>query len=241
MNFRSASGRVLVVIPAYNESGSIAGVIDAVARTDPAWDILVVNDCSTDATGSIAESAGVAVINNCSNLGIGGAVQTGFRYALVNGYATVVQVDGDGQHAAADMPALLDALAGGGADVVIGSRFCGRGSFRSTVPRQAGIRLLGAACRVLTGGSVRDVTSGFRAYNRRAVTVLAANYPSDYPEPESLVLFHKTGLLVREVGVSMQPRRTGVSSIRGCTSAYYVVKVLCALLLYSLRPRRNLA
>lgn len=241
MNPDSASGRVLVVIPAFNESGSIADVIDAVAGTDPAWDMLVVNDCSTDATGSIAESAGVDVINHCFNLGIGGAVQTGFRYALDNGYATVVQVDGDGQHTAADIPALLDDLGKGGSDVAIGSRFCGRGSFRSTVPRQVGIWLLGAACKVLTGGSVRDATSGFRAYNRRAVTVLAASYPSDYPEPESLVLFHKTGLTVREVAVTMQPRRTGVSSIRGCTSAYYVVKVLCALLLYSLRPRRNLA
>jgi glycosyltransferase involved in cell wall biosynthesis len=231
---------VLIVIPAYNESGSIAGVIDSVARTGPAWDILVVNDCSTDTTAKAAAAGPAASINLCSNLGIGGAVQAGFRYALENGYATVVQVDGDGQHPAADIPTLLDALANGASDVAIGSRFCGKGSFRSTMPRRMGIRLLGTVCRLLTGRTVNDVTSGFRAYNRKAVAVLAAIYPSDYPEPESLVLFHKTGLTVQEVAVSMLPRLTGVSSIRGFTSVYYVVKVLCALLLYSLRPRRVL-
>jgi glycosyltransferase involved in cell wall biosynthesis len=232
------SAKVLIVIPAFNEAASIGRVINAVAKTGPEWDLLVINDCSTDATGSLAAGEQVRVIDLCYNLGIGGAVQTGFIYARDHGYTAVVQVDGDGQHDSAGIPILLDALAHSAADVVVGSRFKGLiDGYRSTALRRAGIGIIGVAVQALTGYGIRDVTSGFRAYGRRAIELASMEYPSDYPEPESLILFRKAGFSVKEVAVPMLPRRAGVSSIRGIATAYYMAKVLLALFVYTLRSR----
>lgn len=238
MKRSDASNRILIIVPAYNEANAISRVIGDIAATGPQWDILVVNDCSTDATGDLASTGHAAVINLCYNLGIGGAVQTGFRYARDNGYAVAVQVDGDGQHPAAGIPLLVNELSPGRADVVIGSRFKGAaGGYQSTLPRRLGITVIGGALRLLTGYAIRDVTSGFRAYGRAAIELLAQEYPHDFPEPESLLLFWKKGLKVKEIAVPMQPRNSGVSSIRGITTMYYMLKVLLALLVYSLRSR----
>jgi glycosyltransferase involved in cell wall biosynthesis len=232
------SGRILVIVPAYNEAASIGRVIEDIAAAGPDWDILVVNDCSRDGTGESASIGRAAVINLCHNLGIGGAVQTGFRYARDNGYAAAVQVDGDGQHSAAGIPLLLNGLYHGNADVVIGSRFrVGADGYKSTALRRAGIAVIGAALNLLTGYGIRDVTSGFRAYGRAAIELVAREYPSDFPEPESLILFRQAGFTVKEIAVSMLPRRTGRSSIRGITPVYYVTKVLLALLIRALRSR----
>jgi glycosyltransferase involved in cell wall biosynthesis len=242
MNRPTGSGKVLIVVPALNEAATITEVIRSISEAGPQWDILVVNDGSVDRTGPIAAAASTAmVIDLCSNLGIGGAVQTGFKFALANGYAAVVQVDGDGQHDASCIGALLDAVSSTNADVVIGSRFHegAGGSFQSTKLRRLGIRILRALCGLATGYGVFDVTSGFRAYNRRALSLVARHYPMDFPEPESFVLFRRAGLNVGEIPVTMRPRRFGVSSISGFASTYYMVKVLVALLMYSLGSKRD--
>jgi glycosyltransferase involved in cell wall biosynthesis len=242
MNKALSPAKVLIIVPAFNESATIREVIRSISETGPRWDILVVNDGSTDDTGHIAALKPQAmVINLCSNLGIGQAMQAGFKFAIENGYDAAVQVDGDGQHDASCIRSLLDALSSMNADVVVGSRFLEgtKGSFQSTRTRRMGIWFLRALLRILTGYQIRDVTSGFRALNQRALALAAQHYPIDFPEPESFVLFHRAKLTVHEVSVTMRPRRSGVSSISGLASAYYMVKVLVALLVYSLQSKRD--
>jgi glycosyltransferase involved in cell wall biosynthesis len=242
MNNSSLKSATLIIVPALNESATIGEVIRSISEVGPQWDILVVNDGSVDGTGIYAAlEPGVQVIDLCSNLGIGGAMQAGFNYALENGYTTAVQVDGDGQHDTSCIPRLLDAVSSGKADVAIGSRFLEgtMGSFQSTKLRRIGIRLLRMLCRMLSGYKILDVTSGFRALNRVALSLVARHYPSDFPEPESFVLFRRAKLKVREYPVSMRKRNCGISSISGLTSGYYMIKVLIALLIYSLRSQRD--
>jgi glycosyltransferase involved in cell wall biosynthesis len=235
--------KVLVIIPAFNEAGSIQTVIDSVLRADPSWDIVVVNDGSTDNTGAIAaRKANIYVINHCANLGIGGAMQSGFKFAFENNYDVAVQCDGDGQHNPTEIKALLETLScSDNADIIIGSRFVPGGvesTFRSTKARRLGIRFLSLIIRLFTGSRIYDVTSGFRAYNKRALGIVSRHYPTDFPEPEALILYTKTGLKVKEINVSMQPRHFGISSIRGLLSLYYIVKVTVALIIYTLRPAK---
>ena len=234
---------VVIIIPALNEAGSIKYVVDAVRMTDPSWDVVVINDGSTDNTGGVAAKlTNARVINHCVNLGIGGAMQSGFKFAYENGYEFAVQCDGDGQHNPGEIGNLLEAFSyPDSADIIIGSRFIPgvpTAAFRSTRARRFGIRFLSLMIRLLTGSRIYDVTSGFRAYNRRALRIVSGHYPADYPEPEALILYAKTGLKVKEITVAMQRRHSGISSIRGVVSFYYIIKVTVALIMYTLRPAK---
>jgi glycosyltransferase involved in cell wall biosynthesis len=231
--------RVLLILPALNESETIVSVIESLKRENPAWDILVVDDDSQDDTARLAEATGrAAVARLAANLGIGGAVQTGFLYARDRAYDVAVQFDADGQHPASEVGALIAPIAKGRADAVIGSRFvrAGRG-YRPTGLRRLGIRFFGTLNFLLTGRRIRDNTSGFRAYGRKAFAFLADSYPTDYPEPESVVLLSRNGFRIEEVPAAMRERSGGRSSIGGWTSAFYMIKVALAVLMAALRPR----
>ncbi|MEB3237938.1 MAG: glycosyltransferase family 2 protein [Candidatus Sericytochromatia bacterium] len=229
---------VAFVVPAYREEASIAAVIDSLTSAFPKADVLVINDGSPDATSRVARATGRAtVIDLPVNLGIGGAVQTGFRRGLAIGAEVVIQVDGDGQHPADQIRRLLDAMAATGADVVVGSRFRDVASFRSTPLRRMGIGMLRLANRLVGGVDIADSTSGFRAYNSRALAFLAQHYPPDYPEPEAVVMLARAGFRLHETGVVMTERHAGQSSIHGWRSAYYMTKVLLAIALHAFRPR----
>jgi len=223
--------RVLVIIPAYNESENIRHVIDEIRAAQPAACIAVVNDCSTDDTERVARDIGVELLSLPYNLGIGGAVQTGLKYARDNHFDVAVQVDGDGQHPAGEIGKLLGPIREGNADVVIGSRFLGAGDFRSTFTRRIGIRIITLINRMLTGRTVTDNTSGFRAYNSGAIAFLADTYPQDYPEPVAVVELHRNGFRITEVAVEMRERQMGTSSIGALGSIYYMIKVLVANLI----------
>ncbi len=231
--------KVLLIIPALNEAETIVSVIESLKREDPAWDILVVDDASQDDTARRAGATGCAVVARLSsNLGIGGAVQTGFLYARDRGYEVALQFDADGQHLASEVRTLLAPIREGRADAVIGSRFArSRAGYRPSALRRLGIRFFGTLNFILTGRRITDNTSGFRAYGRRAFAFLAENYPTDYPEPESVVLLSRNGFRIVEVPVAMKERSGGRSSIAGWTSAFYMVKVALAVLMAALRPR----
>lgn len=227
----SNGARVLVIVPAYNEEANICAVIDQLAEY-PQYDVLVVNDASTDRTPLLLSQKEVRHVDLVANLGIGGGVQTGYIYADRNGYDIAVQFDGDGQHDAAYIEKIIEPIVAGRADYVVGSRFVGQESdFRSSFTRRCGIRLLSLAIKVRTGIRIYDVTSGFRAVNRNVIRRLAACYPADYPEPESLAMTLRSGLSVEEVGVAMHERLGGESSIAGFSSILYMVKVGLAILL----------
>jgi glycosyltransferase involved in cell wall biosynthesis len=231
---------VLIIIPAYNEADSLPGVFADIDHYLPSARLLVVDDGSYDSTAEVASRSGAHhVLSLPSNLGIGGAVQTGLIFALRNGFERVVRMDGDGQHRAADIPDLMSAL-DEDADIVIGSRFVeGKEGYQSTSSRLAGIRILSALCYLLTGRRVRDLTSGFRGYNARALQRLAPSYPTDYPEPDEVVMAILSGLNVAECSVSMSRRDAGRSSIRGWWPVYYMVKVSLSMVMTWLRERRN--
>lgn len=228
---------ILVIVPAYNEERNIAGVLQDLAGIPVALDILVVNDGSADHTSRVAHATGRArVVDLAKNLGIGGAVQTGFKFAARNGYRVAIQFDGDGQHVATEIPRLLDALAGQSVGMVIGSRFLeGPAEYRSTFLRRIGIRLFQTVNSLLIGQRVTDNTSGFRAYNRPAIEFLARCYPVDYPEPEAVIMLGRNGFRIAEVFTRMRKRQTGGSSIDGVMGGYYMVKVLLAILMTALR------
>lgn len=221
--------RVLIVIPAYNEEQNLEKLVAQI--TARGWDYVVINDGSADGTAVLCRSRGINFVDLPANLGIGGAVQTGHLYALQHGYDVDVQVDGDGQHDISYVPHLLAAIEDG-ADVAVGSRFVepSRG-FKSTALRRVGIRWLNGCIRLACGASITDATSGFRASGRRALTLFARDYPTDYPEPESLVAAVKHGLDVREVPVRMRERQGGLSSITMTKSVYYMIKVTLAVLI----------
>ena len=221
--------RVLVVIPTYNEAPNIAAVVAAVRKICSA-DVAVIDDGSDDDTADVARRAGAVVLRHPCNLGIGGAVQTGFLYALQHGYDAVVRVDGDGQHDPAYIPALLAFLESDSADVVVGSRFLAREGYQSTIVRRGGILILGVLGAVV-GARVTDPTSGYWALNRRALRVLAKFQPDDYPETQSLLVATRAGCRIRELPVVMQARGAGRSSIGALASGFYMVKVILAVLI----------
>jgi len=231
--------KILAIVPAFNEVENIRGVIESISKADRNIDILVVDDGSTDGTGEAALSSGLSlVVNLPCNLGIGGAVQTGFRFARRCDYDITFQFDGDGQHLAADLEKILAPLRDDRADVVIGSRFCGSGDgYRSTRSRRLGIKVFEMVNSFLVGRKITDNTSGFRAYNRRSIAFLVRHYPMDYPEPEAILILGKNGFRLREVPVRMQARANGRSSISGIKSFYYMIKVLLALVVCCIRPR----
>ncbi len=226
--------RGLVIVPAYNEAASIAGVVEDLRRDVPEFDLVVVDDGSTDGTASRVP-AGVPVLKLPFNLGIGGAMQTGYRYAAAGNYDVAVQVDGDGQHPASEIRPLLERLAEGDADLVVGSRFLEPRGYRQSAARAAGAMILRGLLRLLTGLKITDCTSGFRAANRAVIRVFARDYPDDYPEPEVLILLRRAGYRVAETPVRMSPRAGGETSITLLRGVYYVVKVGAALLLATIR------
>jgi len=226
---------VLVIIPAFNEEASLEHVVTGVRSALPRADIAVVNDGSRDRTGTIVESLGVIGLQLPLHLGVGAAEQTGFRFASRFGYRVVVRNDGDGQHNPSEIPLLLEALEGGGADVVIGSRYREPSGYVTPLLRRMGIRCLAAVLSLVCRQRFTDPTSGFRAFNRRAIEICSRFYPEDYPEPESLVLLIRAGLKVREIPVSMNPRYGGQSSIRTIDSVSYMARVLLAIFIGLLR------
>jgi len=234
--FPGLEARALVIIPAYNEAPNIAAVVGGI-RGVHACDVVVIDDGSVDATAVEARRAGAAVLRHPCNLGIGAAVQTGFLYARAHGYDYVLRLDGDGQHDPAFIPRFLEVLSGGGADIVVGSRFLGREGYQSTVVRRAGILILGVLS-ALVGTPVTDPTSGYWGVNRRAVDLLAQHQPDDYPETQALVLATHAGCRVREIPVLMQARAAGRSSLAGAMPAgFYMLKVILAVLIEHLRSR----
>jgi glycosyltransferase involved in cell wall biosynthesis len=227
----------IVILPAYNEGKNIKNVIKDIRDNTNEVDIVVVNDGSTDNTSSASKETGVQVIDLPVNLGIGGAVQTGFQYALDNNYSYAMQFDGDGQHKGCEIPKLLDKIKKGDADVVIGSRFLkgGVSAFRSTFLRRIGIFFLSKLISVVTRQRLTDPTSGFRVANRDAIIRLAKHYPEDYPEPEAIVLLKRWGFRITEIPTVMQERVGSFSSITTIKSVYYMVKVTLAILVDLLR------
>jgi glycosyltransferase involved in cell wall biosynthesis len=231
-------GKTLVVIPAFNEQNNILSVIRDIQKSIPYVDILVINDCSLDGTSDKARLAeGVNVVDLPYNLGIGGAVQTGFKYANARGYDYMVQIDGDGQHIAKEVEKLVHTMARSDCDMVIGSRFLDVPSYRATWSRRAGIKVFYYLFRLLINTKITDGTSGFRLYNRRSIELLSRYYSSDYPEPDAIILLHKHGLRIREVGVEMRAREHGKSSITPMKSPYYMAKVILSILCSSTRTR----
>ncbi|MDF3014460.1 MAG: glycosyl transferase family 2 [Cellvibrio sp.] len=231
--------RILIIIPAYNEEKNIGKVIQSLYDAEPDYQCLVVNDGSRDNTQHEAEASGLAtVIQLPSNLGIGGAVQTGFKYGFYNNFDYAIQFDGDGQHLASEIPKLLDPLRANEYDVCIGSRFVEKTlGFQSTFMRRIGIRIFEFMSRLLIHKKITDSTSGFRAYNKQAIAFLAANYPTDYPEPETVILLGKNDFRIREVSVEMIERQGGESSISGLKSAHYMIKVILAMLMTAQRQK----
>jgi len=223
--------RGLVIVPAFNEAANLPRVLSAIRLTNPTWDIVVVDDGSSDTSAQVAEKMGAVVLRSVLNLGIGGAVQTGFLWAREREYELAVQIDGDDQHDPQFIPALVAPIAAGELDLVIGSRFLEQGGFRSTVLRRVGIRYLSWFLRLRCGARVSDPTSGFRASGRRAIEFFAESYATDYPEPESIALAARSGLRVGEVPVRMRERLTGKSSINAWRTLYYLTKVSLALIL----------
>jgi len=227
--------RRVAIVPAYNEEECIAGVVDELRAFDDGLAIVVVDDGSSDRTADVARARGAVVLRLPYNLGIGGCVQTGFRYADERGYDVAVRVDGDGQHDASQLGAVLAPVLAGEADICVGSRYHERSGYQSSVTRRLGIRILAATVSALTRQRLTDPTSGFQALNGKAIRLFAADYPHDYPEVEALVLLIRHKLRVQEVSVEMRPRAGGRSSIRNFGSVYYMVKVLLALFVGSFR------
>jgi len=235
----STHAKRLAVVPAYNESATVAGVVRAIQLGAPELDVLVIDDGSTDDTRERAEEAGARVLRHPFNLGIGGAVQSGFVYALDNDYEFMVQVDGDGQHDPGEIGRLEDAMRDDpGVDMVCGSRFMTKErDYPAPVSRRTGIHLFAFLLSRFIRERVSDPTSGFRLYNRRAIELFARDYPHDYPEVEAVLMLHHHRLRMTEVPVRMFARGGGVSSIGAGKSAYYMIKVLLALFVGLARAR----
>ena len=227
---RTDSPRRLIIVPAFNEAASIVRVVNDLHTHLPDFDILVVDDGSTDRTARNVPSIATTV-SLPFNQGIGGAMQTGYRYAKLHGYDVAVQVDGDGQHPANQVRHLVDHLESNQLDMVIGSRFLGNKSYVPPAPRMLAIRFLRTLVSALSGKTITDCTSGFRAANKHAIHAFAHWYPEDYPEPEVILLLQRAGYKTGEVPVEMAARTTGTTSIPFFRGMFYVLKVSAALLL----------
>lgn len=227
----------LVIIPVYNEEKTIGEVIDSVKNNFPQADILVINDGSDDNSSLIAGKKGVFVIDLPYNLGIGGAMQTGFKFAEIKDYDLVIQVDADGQHEPEFISKLIEPLQNGNADMAIGSRFASDSDYKSIVTRRLGIKLLSSILSIIVRQAVTDATSGFRAANKKTVKIFAERYPEDYPEVEAILLLRKQGLKFVEVPVMMSQRKGGCSSITPFRSVYYMLKVLLSVFITLFRRK----
>jgi glycosyltransferase involved in cell wall biosynthesis len=230
---------IAIIIPAYNEEESISDVVRSIvsiiAQNNLFAEIIVVNDCSTDGTGEIIESLNCTALHLPVNLGIGGAMQTGFKYAFENNFDFAIQVDGDGQHPADEIVKLYSEIKERNLDVAIGSRFVSKEGFQSSSMRRAGITWFRWLNKFLVGLDIRDSTSGFRVYNRKTLGIITEIYPDEYPEPEAIILFAKNKLNVGEVAVTMKERQGGISSIGLFSSLYYMWKVTLGILFTFIR------
>ncbi|MCC6681074.1 MAG: glycosyltransferase family 2 protein [Phycisphaeraceae bacterium] len=226
--------RRLIIVPAFNEAAIIGRVVDDILLTLPDYDVVVVDDGSTDGTADCIPHR-ARVLKLPFNLGIGGAMQTGYMYAARHGYDVAVQVDGDGQHPADAVPLLVQQLETSGCDLVVGSRFLQDTGYEQQPARVLGIAVLALLLRLLTGRRFTDCTSGFRAANRRVIELFAQWYPDDYPEPEVILLLHRAGYRIEERAVEMLKRRTGRTSIPFLRGVFYIIKVSLALLLDTVR------
>ena len=225
----------LVIIPAYNESASIKKTIEEIKEKAPDFDYVIINDCSTDNTKKICEENHYNVINLPINLGIGGAVQTGYRYGYNEGYDYAVQVDGDCQHNPEYLEKMVEHMIENKDDMVIGSRFIDKQGFQSSGTRRIGIKYFTLLIKLLTGKTITDPTSGLRMVNRDIMQVFAFDYPKDYPEPESVVSILRKKKKVEEIPVIMRARNGGVSSISIKKSFYYMIKVSLAIIIEMIR------
>lgn len=228
----------LIIIPAYNESENIEKTVENIKANAPDFDYVVINDCSTDNTLDILKSHNYNYVSLPINLGIGGAVQTGYKYAKEFDYDVAVQVDGDGQHDPVFLNYMADYLQKYELDMVIGSRFIDKEGFQSSFMRRVGINYFTGLIRLLTGKKITDPTSGLRMAGKKVINLFADNYPVDYPEPETAVTAINNGMKIEEIPVIMKERQGGVSSITLKKSVYYMVKVTLAIIIERLRGRR---
>ena len=234
----TSPAKIAVVIPAFNEEESIAAVVASVNKASTPLITLVpvvVNDCSKDSTLKIIRELDCIALDLPINLGIGGAVQTGIKYAFNNGFDYAVQIDGDGQHPPHGIPILMEELRKNNWDVVIGSRFIKNEGFQSTILRRSGIKYFQWLLKLITGETVTDPTSGMRLMNRKTMELLYAYYPDEYPEPEALIIYNRNGLQFGEVPMQMIERQGGQSSIQGFGTIYYMFKVTIAIVFTFLR------
>ncbi len=225
--------KIAAIVPAYNEEDAIAAVVNDILQEARSQNysitVIVVNDCSGDSTTEIISKLNCVALNLPINLGIGGAVQTGFKYAFENGFDFAIQIDGDGQHPASEISKLVEAINEKKCDVIIGSRFISKEGFQSSMLRRFGINYFKWLNRFLVGVTVTDSTSGFRLINRKALEIVSEYYPDEYPEPEAIILFSLNKLKIGEVSVTMKERQGGVSSINAVSSIYYMFKVSLAI------------
>ena len=225
----------LIIIPAFNEEANIEKTVNAIERDAKDFDYVIINDCSTDRTREICESHGYNIVNLPINLGIGGAVQTGYKYAYQYGYDMAVQVDGDGQHDPEFLNTMAEYVEKNHVDMVIGSRFIEKKGFQSSAARRMGIKFFSWLIKFLTRDRITDPTSGLRMVGRNVIDIFSRDYPKDYPEPESVVAVLRKKMTVREIPVIMHEREGGVSSISPKKSIYYMVKVTLAILIERIR------
>jgi glycosyltransferase involved in cell wall biosynthesis len=231
----SSAQKILVIVPAFNECGNIGRTVEEIRKTVHGVDVLVIDDGSADGTADEAREAGGLVISLPFNLGIGAAVQTGFKYAQEYQYDIAVQIDGDGQHDPAFLDKLIEPLRHDEADMAIGSRFLEGRGFQSTFGRRVGINFFVHLINVLTGAKISDPTSGFRAYNKKIIALFSEYYPHDFPEPEAIVVAQQMGMRIIELPVVMRAREAGNSSIRYFKTLYYMLKVTLAIVLHMIR------
>lgn len=221
----------LIIIPAFNEEGNLEKTIKDIKDNAPGFDYVIINDCSTDKTLEMCRRHGFSYLNLPVNLGIGGAVQTGYRYAYYHGYDIAVQFDGDGQHSASHLEDMVTTLIDTESDMVIGSRFIEKEGFQSSGLRRIGIKYFTGLIKLLTGKKITDPTSGMRMVNKKLLEKFTDEYPKDYPEPESVVTILSEKYKVTEIPVVMNEREEGVSSISLKNSVYYMIKVSFAILI----------
>ncbi|MFS0700161.1 glycosyltransferase family 2 protein [Cellulomonas sp. 179-A 4D5 NHS] len=234
--------RLLLVIPAWNEQEALPSVLEEIKEHVPHADVLVVNDGSTDRTSVVAREHGASVLDLPVNLGVGGAMRAGYKYALRSSYDVAVQIDADGQHDPRDVPRLLEALRSENANIIIGARFAGEGAYTARGPRRWAMRALSATLSRVTRADLTDTTSGFKACDRRAIRLFAANYPAEYlgDTVESLVIAARSGLTVRQVGVAMRARAGGRASHNPFKAAVFLLRAILALIVALSRPTQAL-
>jgi glycosyltransferase involved in cell wall biosynthesis len=232
--------KILILIPAYNEAGKIAGVVDGIRRAAPECDILVVNDGSRDDTAAAASAAGATVISHPFNMGYGVAIQTGYKYAAARGYDLLAQIDGDGQHDPAYIPRLLAPIVAGETDFVIGSRFMEAESYEPSLPRRIGMAFFRKLVSIIIGTRITDSTSGYQAFNRRVIRYFTTEvFPCDYPDADMLIILHRAGFSIREIPVRMYANVEGKSMHSGWKPLYYIFKMLLSISVTLLRKREK--